>query len=121
MTDHRDPVLQSLFAASQVQLSDQDGKLFTARVMAKTRKLFYGSVTAVIALAVLLIASAWLLGIPIREVVDNLTQTLATTLFDFGDGWVSWVLMPVNNIAGLLVLILKIFRMIWKKVRVASF
>ena len=120
MTDDRDPVLQSLFAANRVELSDPDGQLFTARVMAKTRKLVYGLATVVIVLALLVIASALLLGIPIQEVIENITQTLATTLFDFGDGWVSWVLMPVNNIAGLLVLILKVFRMVWKKVRVAS-
>jgi len=121
MTDHRDPVLQSLFAANQVELSDQDGQLFTARVMAKTRKLVYVVVAAVLLLALLVIASALILGIPIQEVAQNITQTLATTLFDLGNGWVSWVLMPVNNIASLLVLCVKIFRVVWKKTRLASF
>lgn len=121
MTDHRDPVLKTLFATNQVELSDQDGKLFTARVMAKTRKLVYGIVAALVALVLLVLASALLLGIPIQEVAQNITQTLAFRLFDFGNGWVSWVLMPVNNIASLLVLSLKIVRVIWKKVQVASF
>ena len=116
MTDHRDPVLQSLFAVDQVELNDKDGQVFTACVMAKTRKLIYVSVASLVGIALIFLVSAWLFGIPIKDLAYSITGALATTLFDLGEGWASWILTPVNNIASLLVLSLKAMRVIWKKV-----
>lgn len=114
--EHRDPLLESLFASNPVKLEDADGQAFTAAVMSKTRRVIYGFVIAAACLAVLLIICAWLMGVPIRDLAQGITDVLAIPLFDLGDGWVAWVFTPINNIASLLVLSLKLMRVIWKKV-----
>ena len=113
--EQRDPVLESLFASSPVELDDRDGQVFTARVMSKTRRVVYGLVIAVAGLAALLLITALLLGMPIMDLTQGITGVLATSLFDLGDGWTAWIFTPVNNIASLLVLSLKLFRVMWKK------
>jgi hypothetical protein len=121
MTEHRDPVLQTLFAVDQIDQSDQDAQAFTARVMAKTRKLIYQLAGVLAAVALVLLICAWVFAIPLQEVVQLVTQTVSVTLFDLGDSWVSWVFAPVNNIASLIVISLKTIRIVHKKVLSASY
>jgi hypothetical protein len=121
MTEHRDPVLQTLFAVDQIDQNDQDAQAFTARVMAKTRKLIYQLAGVLAAVALLLLICVWVFAIPLQEVVQLVTQTVSVTLFDLGDGWASWVFSPVNNIASLIVLSLKAIRIVHKKVLRASY
>jgi len=121
MTEHRDPVLQSLFAADQLDQIDQDAQDFTARVMAKTRKLVYQLAGAMAAVTLVLLICVWVFAIPLQEVTQLVTQTLSATLFDLGDSWVSWVFAPVNNIASLIVISLKAMRIVHKKVLRASY
>jgi hypothetical protein len=121
MTDDRDPVLQSLFAANQVDQIDLDGKAFTARVMAKTHSLKYWLASISGGITLVFLICIWIFNIPLQEVVQFITQTLATTLFDLGDSWTSWVFAPVNNIASLFVLSVKAMRVIYKKARVVSY
>jgi hypothetical protein len=120
MTEQRDPVLESMFAVSQPELTAPDGQAFTARVMAKTRKLVYGVAAVLVILVLLVLTVAFLLGVPVQDVARQITQALATTLIDFGEGWIAWILTPVNNVASLLVLVGKIIRVAWKKAHVAS-
>ena len=121
MTEHRDPVLQTLFAVDQVDQYDQDAQVFTARVMAKTRKLIYQLAGALAAVALLLLICVWVFAIPLQDIVQMVTQTVSVTLFNLGDGWVSWVFAPVNNIASLVVISLKVIRVVHKKVLRASY
>lgn len=121
MTEHRDPVLQTLFAADQIDQNDQDAQAFISRVMAKTRKLIYQLAGALAAVALVLLICVWVFAIPLQEVVELVTQTVSATLFDLGDGWVSWVFTPVNNIASLIVISLKAVRIVHKKVLRASY
>ncbi|MCP4048960.1 MAG: hypothetical protein GY732_23550 [Gammaproteobacteria bacterium] len=121
MTEHRDPVLQTLFAADQVDQTDQDAQAFTARVMTKTRKLIYQLVGALAAVVLALLVCVWVFAIPLQDVVQLVTQTVSATLFDLGDGWASWVFTPVNNIASLIVISLKAIRVVHKKVLSASY
>jgi hypothetical protein len=121
MTEHRDPVLQTLFAVDQIDQNDQDAQAFTARVMAKTRKLIYQLAGVLAAVALLLLICVWVFAIPLQEVVQLVTQTVSVTLFDLGDGWASWVFSPVNNIASLIVISLKAIRIVHKKVLRASY
>ena len=113
MTDHRDPVLSSLFANSQV---DQEDTAFTDHVVAKTRSLRYKIVAGLACFVLVLVAGAWALELPMMEVVQLITEGLTTNLVQLDDGWLSWVLMPVNNVASVLVLSLKAFRMLRKKI-----
>ena len=113
MTDERDPVLSSLFARSVV---DQNDKEFTEHVVAKTRSLRYKIVAGLACFALVLIAGAWALDLPIINIVQLVTQALATNLIELGDGWLAWILMPVNNVASVLILSLKAIRMLRKKI-----
>lgn len=121
MTEHRDPVLQTLFAAEEIDQNGQDAQAFTARVMARTRKLIYQLAGALAVVSLLLLICAWVFAIPLQEVVQLVTQTVSATLFDLGDGWASWVFAPVNNIASLVVISLKAIRVVHKKVLSASY
>jgi len=121
MTEHRDPVLQAMFAVDQTEQNDQDAQAFTASVMAKTRRLVYQLAGALCAVFAAMLLCVWIFAIPLQEVVQMVTQTMSATLFDLGDGWVSWVVAPVNNIASLIVISLKAIRIIHKKVIRASY
>ena len=116
MSEHRDPVLQTLFDVDKKNLNNQDSEAFTARVMAKTRSLRYWLAGILGVVALIFLICVWIFEIPLQEVVQIITQALGTTLFDLGDSWVSWVFTPVNNIASLLVLSVKAVRVIRKKV-----
>ena len=121
MTEHRDPVLQTLFAVDQIDQNEQDAQAFIDRVMAKTRKLIYQLAGVLAVIALVLLMCVWVFAIPLQEVVQLVTQTVSVTLFDLGDGWASWVFAPVNNIASLIVISLKAIRIIHKKVLSASY
>jgi hypothetical protein len=121
MTEHRDPLLQALFAVDQTEQNDQDAQVFTASVMARTRRLVYQLAGALGAVLAVMLLCVWIFAIPLQEVVQLVTQTVSATLFDLGDGWVSWVAAPVNNIASLIVISLKAIRIIHKKVVRASY
>ena len=120
MTEHRDPLLQTLFAVDQIDQNDLDAQAFTARVMAKTRKIIYQLAGVLAAVALVLLICVWVFAIPLQEVVQLVTQAVSATLFDLGESWVSWVFAPVNNIASLIVISLKVIRIVHKKVLRAS-
>ena len=117
MTNDRDPILQSLFAAAQ---KDLDGEAFTDRVNKKTRSQRNRILAALAGTVLVMAACIWIFAIPVQAFPQVVTNFLTTTLIDLGDGWAAWVFSPVNNIAGLLVLSLKAMRMFWKKVIAAS-
>ena len=48
-------------------------------------------------------------------------QGLSISLVDLGEGWLAWVLAPVNSVASLLVLSVKALRMGAARVRRASY
>ena len=118
MTDDRDPVLSSLFASSAV---DQDDREFTEHVVAKTRSLRYKIVAGMLAVALVLVAIAWLFSLPVQEIVYLITEGLTTSLVDLGEGWPAWVLAPINNVASVLVISLKAIRMLRKKIISTSY
>ena len=119
MSNNRDQLLQAAFAEARQEL---DGEALTARVMAKTRSLLYLLAVGGISLALVILISVWLVfGLPMLEFAVLTSQVLTTALFELGEGWLAVVLMPVNNIASLLVLTVKAGHLGWKKVIGASF
>jgi len=59
----------------------------------------------------------WLIfGMPLLEFALLISQFLAMSLMDLGEGWLALVFMPVNNIASLIVITAKAIHMGWKKV-----
>ena len=117
MTDDRDPRLHALFAEARHEL---DGETFTAQVMAKSRFMRYRVWGPWIGIALMLAAGAWYLAIPL-ELAQLMAQALTTTLIDLGGGWLAWVFSPVNNIAALLVLLVKAIRVGRKRLIGASY
>ena len=118
MADDRDSLLQTLFTEAQHDLVDE---AFTSRVMARTRGRTYRVVFAWFSVALVLAASAWLLALPLQEFAQLITQGLTISLFDLGDSWLAWFLAPINNVASLLILSVKVIRIVRKKFRSAYF
>ena len=106
MTDDRDPLLQTLFAEAQQEL---DGTEFVRQVMLQAGRQRH-QVIAYAALAVLVIACGLVLTQPLQEFALLLAQGLTTTLVDLGDGWLSFLISPINNVASLVILSLKALR-----------
>lgn len=119
MTDNHDQLLQSMFAQAR---QDLDGEALTSRIMAKTRKLLFLFAGGGISLALVLLTSVWMIfGIPLLEFAVLISQALTMQLFDLGEGWLTLVFMPVNNIASLIVIAAKAIHLGWKKVISGSF
>jgi hypothetical protein len=117
MTDDRDPLLQTLFAEAH---SDLDGEVFITQVLAKTQTMRYRIVAGLFCFAMILATGAWYLAIP-QELAQLAAQVLTTSLIDLGDSWLAWLFAPVNNIGSLLVITVKAFRVLWKKLIGASY
>ena len=118
MADDRDPGLQSLFRQANAQL---DGEAFTAQLMTRTRNQRLRVVAGWSSVALLLLACIWLLVLPLQEFAQLMTLILTSSLIDLGEGWLSWFLLPINNIGSVLVLSIKLMRMGSKKFRRASY
>ena len=118
MVDERDPLLQSIFAKTQQEL---DGELFIEKVGDRIARLKYLVVASGIGLALLLLLFVWMFALPLQGLTVSISQLLTATLVELGDGWVAWILAPVNNIASVLVVSIKVYRMGRKKLMVASF
>jgi hypothetical protein len=113
MTDTRDPVLLELFDNARQEFEGQD---MTAKVMVKTRKRLatMAAVAATAGLLVLLI-SWYLFSMPLLEFAVLISQFLTNPLFDLGEGWITLIVLPINNFASIAVLLTKVLLMGWKK------
>lgn len=112
MKDSRDAVLQTFFADANKELGGED---FTPRVLAKTYSLRNRLLAASAGLVLVLATIVWIFNLPLFAVTQQVSQVFTIALFDLGEGWLAWVLAPVNNIAGLLILCVKAVRVIRKK------
>ncbi|MDH3789659.1 MAG: hypothetical protein OES53_13960 [Xanthomonadales bacterium] len=113
MADDRDPILQELFTEPAQELA---GDAFVDGVMFRTRRRIHWLLASLAVLAIVLVFSLWLMSAPALQFINLLTEALTTQLFDVGDGWMAWILLPVNSVAGLLVIVAKIARMTWKRI-----
>lgn len=110
MTEDRDPYLQSLFAESQQTLP---GDEFVRAVMAKTVRLKRNLYLSTAAVVVVLLIMSWLLSWPLVDIALVFSQVLSTEIFAIGDSLLALLLLPVNNLAALLVLVWRIARFGW--------
>ena len=118
MADDLDPLMETLFAEAR---HDLDGKEFAARVMARTRGRKYRVIAGWFSVTLALAALAWLFALPLQEIAQLMAQGLTISLFDLGEGWLAWFLLPVNNIGSLLVLSVKAIRIGRKTIRNAAY
>lgn len=103
MSDERDAVLDAMFGAAEQDLPAEE---FTVSVMAGVNARRRRLVAGRLSVAVLLILLELLLDSPLQNSVGFVTSTLATNLFELEGEWLSFVLSPVNSVAGLLGLLL---------------
>ncbi|MCP4315502.1 MAG: hypothetical protein GY789_05625 [Hyphomicrobiales bacterium] len=96
MTDNRDPALQALFAASEVELP---GEAFTAGVMEKTNGMKRRAIFIRLFAGLALVACAWFLSMPVQHVVNLLAQALTTPLIHLHDQLLAQILLPLNTAA----------------------
>jgi len=113
MNSDRIAGLESLFADRNAELEGQE---FTHQVMSRTRRIRNYVLVTVAALVIISVLSVWLFDIPIPGIVMRVSEALTTTLFDLGESWVAWILSPINNVGGLLLVSWKTLRIIRKKV-----
>ena len=113
MNNDRDMVLQNLFNEANEKLDDSG---FTSQVVKRTYKLLIRLGLLLVCTALVLLAGMLIFDISPLVVVQGVTEALTTPVFDAGDGWAGWLLTPINNIAGVLVLGFKSFRILHKKV-----
>ena len=119
MTNNQDQLLQSVFAEARQDLNDE---ALTSSIVSRTRNFSWLLKTGAISIAILLLAATWLVfGMPLLEFALLISQLLALELFELGEGWLGLALMPVNNIASLLVISAKAIHLAWKKLIGSSF
>jgi len=99
MSNERDPVLETLFAESKLEISENG---FSDQVMdgveKRRRHVFLGR----IALLALLVAFELLLSEPVQNSVGAMTELLSISLFDIKTDWLAIILSPLNSVAGLI-------------------
>ena len=105
LTDKRDTALQDLFIAANNDLPSEE---FTRSVMKKMRQRHLRRYAIAAGFGLISLIGIWFLALPVQTFVQLLTALLTQSLFDFGDTWLSWLLAPINNIASLLVLSIKL-------------
>lgn len=118
MNEQRDPRLQALFTSARQEL---DGEAFTAGMMTKTRLQRYRVPAYLAAVTLIVIMCAVLLAPSLLEFALLTAQALTTNLVDLGDGWMALAISPINNVASLLILGVKIALMGWKVISNTSY
>ncbi len=110
MTEDRDPYLQALFAESQQTLP---GDAFVTAVMARTVQLKRNIYLAGAIATIILLLVSWVFSWPLVEMALTFSQVLSTEIIAAGDSMLALILLPINNLAALLVLIWRIARYGW--------
>ena len=115
MTDERDPRLESMFDAAREELA---GEEFAADVMARVDRLRRRALIGWAAVAVLLLAGAWLLSGPLTGAVGLVTQLLPQSLVEFeaGNELFAQLLAPINSVAAAVALGAFALRFAYKKI-----
>lgn len=118
MAELQNAKLESLFAEAKCDL---EGDAITARVMSSTRNRLFTLLGggALLSLVVLLIGWYVFAG-PLLEFAVLISDVLTNPLIDLGEGWLALVLLPINNIASILVLSTKLSLLAWKKLTGSS-
>ena len=101
-----DPKISTLFAQPDMG-EDPD---FTNQVMKKVAQQQRRSLLKKTLVAVC-VCSLLLLGMVHFNVAEFVAFSLTTPIFSIGEGWLNWILSPVNNIGALLVLLINFFRL----------
>ena len=113
MNAERDPLLESLFEQAEEDLLDENFTGEVVRHMQDRRKRILSGRFAVIAMLVLLEV---LLESPMQQSLGVVADVLGTSLITLEGEWVSFVLGPVNSIAGLVGIVLLGIHGLYRKI-----
>ena len=113
MTNDRDAVLLELFTEADTAL---EGGAFTESVLKRTYGLVIRLGLVAAAVVTVVLASALVMGLSPWLVAQQLSNVLTTSLIEMGEGWMAWVLAPINSIGGALIIAAKGARMLYKRV-----
>lgn len=103
MSNERDPLLESLFAQTNVELNDDD---FSEQVMTMVERRRRNVMIGRVGFLALLLAFEFLLSAPLQNSVGTVTQALSVSLLDVGNEWLAVIVAPLNSIAGLMGMLL---------------
>ena len=111
-TDEQDRFLEELFADQAVEVTANG---FTEGVIAETSRIRQLRLFAVVAAGVFAFVLAMVFATPLMAMTLVLVNTLATPLILL-QGWLGFVLAPINNVGALLLVFARIMRMFWRYV-----
>ena len=117
MSEERDPYLQSLFA-EQDELDHADFLSDFQQEIQRLERLRWLSAALLGAVLILIL---WLMSEPLYVLGVSLTLSLTAPIIEMGDGLISLMLSPVNNVASILILTAKLGWSLWKRVRTESY
>ena len=97
MNTERDPFLESMFVdAAQTAPSDALADEVATRVAKQRRRLVFGRIAIVAALVLLEVA----LESPLSRSFGVIADTMGASILPLSEGWASYVLGPINSVAG---------------------
>ncbi len=103
MSDERDPRLEALFSQAEQNLVDDD---YIEAVMFRIRRHRRNALIGRFGAVAMLVILELLLSSPLQNSAVVLVEALSTTLFEVEGEWVEFAFGPLNNVAGLLGLLL---------------
>ena len=118
MTTDHDPLVAAWFADSAHRFDEGDS--FTNDVMRRARFAKHRRWLPFASASLVVVAAIWWFAIPV-ELARLVATLLTTTLVDLGEGWVAWLLAPINSIAALLALTVKLVRMCHGRIKAAGY
>ena len=115
MTDERDPRLEALFDEAREELA---GDEFAADLMVRVGRLRRRTLVGWAAVAVVLLAGAWLLSGPVTSAVSLMTRLMPQSLVEVeaGNQLFAQLLAPINSVAAVVALGMLLIRFAYKKI-----
>ena len=113
MTNDRDAVLLELFTEADSTLDDG---AFTESVLKRTYGLVIRLGLFAVGIAVVVLAGAVVMGLSPLSAAQQLSNVLTTSLVELGEGWMAWILAPINSIGGALIIGAKGARVLYKRI-----
>lgn len=113
MTDDHDPLVASMFADAERGFDDPDFiDAVMKRIRSRRRRVLFARALIVAAL----IALEVVLESPLQNSLGILGEVLGDPLIAINDGWINYLLSPVNSIAGLIGLTLLGLNLLYRRI-----
>ena len=118
MTEDRDPILQALF---MTESEDLPGDEFVAGVMRRTSRRKHYIYLAGLGGTIILVLLSWMFAWPLTDVAMAFSRMMGIEIIPLGNNLVNLLLLPVNNLATLLIVVWRVARLGWQRASLASY